>query len=60
MTTPTLPYDIARCAGVGDENGWREGCDVCLRRLSAGREEQQSYIEPPAVIAFFCEFYIGG
>ena len=51
-----LPNDIARCQGVGsDEEGWREGCDDCLRRTSKGREEYQVYMEPPVIIAFWCE-----
>lgn len=28
-----LPNDVARCAGVGDnDEGWREGCADCARR----------------------------
>lgn len=30
----TLPADVARCPGVGDEEGWREGCCDCLRRTA--------------------------
>lgn len=31
----TLSNDIARCPGVGDDTeGWREGCDDCLRRTA--------------------------
>lgn len=54
----TLPNDIARCGGVGsDEEGWREGCDTCLRR-TAPRPEIVTWVEPPAVIAFECEYLI--
>lgn len=54
-----LSYDIARCHGVGsDEEGWREGCEDCLRRTSPGREEWQSHIAPPPIIVFECEFRI--
>ena len=53
----TLPRDYARCAGVGsDADGWREGCSDCLRRLAPGGE---SHMEPPAVIAFECPWWIG-
>ena len=51
-----LPDDVARCNGAGsDEEGWREGCDDCLRRI-AERGEMVWMIEPPAVIAFECGF----
>lgn len=58
-----LPNDVARCDGVGfDENGswnWREGCETCLRR-TAPRGDMMliSFIHPPAIIAFECEFLI--
>ena len=56
-----LPNDVARCAGVGsDDEGWREGCETCLRRTSplppdAGRS---TWIDPPLIIGFFCEYLI--
>lgn len=54
----TLPNDIARCGGVGsDEEGWREGCDTCLRR-TAPRPDIVVMIEPPPIIAFECEYLI--
>ncbi|VUZ24138.1 Uncharacterised protein [uncultured Comamonas sp.] len=56
-----LPHDIARCPGVGsdDENeGWREGCETCLRRTKPGDERYQSWMQPPPIIAFFCEYLI--
>ena len=54
----TLPNDIARCNGVGsDAKGWREGCETCLRR-TAPREGLFSVIEPPSIIAFWCEYLI--
>ena len=53
----TLPADVARCAGVGsDKDGWREGCDTCLRRLCPGTY----HMEPPKIITLFCPYYIGG
>jgi hypothetical protein len=54
----TLPYDIARCPGLSDESGWREGCERCLRRLSPGDPERQVMMEPPGMIVFWCEFLI--
>ena len=57
----TLPNDVARCEGVGfDEDGtwyWREGCETCLRR-TAPRNDDNSFIELPKIIAFWCEFLI--
>ena len=54
----TLPNDIARCAGVGnDEEGWREGCDECMRRTSPSGE-MQLWMEPPPIIVFECEYRI--
>ena len=60
MSRHTLPADVARCAGVGsDADGWREGCDDCLRRLAPpvdpGRVLRMS---PPAIVAFWCEVHI--
>jgi hypothetical protein len=55
-----LPFDVARCEGVGSEKeGWREGCDICMRRLSPGDPERQAYMEPPEIIVFECERLIG-
>lgn len=54
-----LAYDIARCNGVGnDAEGWREGCDDCLRRTEPGSEHWQPIMMPPAIIVFECEFRI--
>jgi hypothetical protein len=54
-----LPFDVARCSGVGsDEEGWREGCDVCFRRLSPGDEVAQVYIEPPEISESKCKHLI--
>lgn len=56
-----LPYDIARCPGVGYEGQWREGCEDCLRRTAPGNPRSpQAYIQAPPVIAFECEFRIEG
>lgn len=54
-----LSADIARCRGVGDDaEGWREGCEDCLRRTAPSDHPQQSWIEPPVIITFECEFWI--
>jgi len=54
----TLPYDMARCNGYGnDEEGWREGCEDCLRRADQGGEPQW-FIQPPPIITFQCEYLI--
>jgi hypothetical protein len=53
-----LPNDVARCNGYGsDAEGWREGCENCLRR-TAPRPGVYSLIPPPPIIAFECEFLI--
>jgi hypothetical protein len=52
----TLPNDITRCDGYYAE-GWREGCENCLRR-TAPRPEQVLMISPPPIIAFECEYLI--
>ena len=53
-----LPNDYARCDGVGsDAEGWREGCERCLRR-TAPRPEQLSMINPPAIITIECDYLI--
>ena len=55
----SLPNDVARCAGVGDdEEGWREGCEDCLRRTDPGVGEWVLHMEPPPIIAFWCEYLI--
>lgn len=52
----TLPHDFARCLGDGsDDEGWREGCEDCLRRTAPGGEQR---IEPPPIIVFECEYRI--
>lgn len=55
-----LPSDVARCDGVGnDADGWREGCETCLRRTALrGDMLQTSFLHPPVIIAFECEFLI--
>ena len=54
----TLPYDVARCLGVGsEEEGWREGCETCLRRTSPGGEHTP-HREPPQIIVFSCPWVI--
>lgn len=57
--TAELPNDVARCAGVGnDDEGWREGCDDCARRLAKSTGAVSAWMMPPAIIAFWCEFRI--
>lgn len=54
-----LPNDVARCDGVGDdEEGWREGCEICLRRTAARPHDRCWMMKPPPIIAFECEFLI--
>ena len=48
--------DFERCEGYYAE-GWREGCETCLRRL-ADRPAGCKMIQPPAIIAFWCEYLI--
>lgn len=58
MTPQTLPYDVARCPGVGEPGAWREGCEDCLRRTVPGRAKWQPMMQPPPIIAFECEMRI--
>ena len=54
----TLANDIARCNGSGnDTEGWRDGCETCLRRV-APRPEICSMIMPPLIVTFECEYLI--
>lgn len=57
-----LPNDVARCRGVFDEDDgeiyWREGCANCARRLAPADGDPVANMEPPAIIAFWCEFLI--
>jgi hypothetical protein len=60
MSEGSLAADVARCDGVGSDDpdeGWREGCERCLRRI-APRGETVRMMEPPPIIAFECEFLI--
>jgi hypothetical protein len=41
-----------------DDEGWREGCDDCARRLAESTSEVSAWMIPPAIIAFSCEFRI--
>ena len=40
--------------------GWREGCETCLRRTAppGSPHRGQAWMEPPAIIAFWCEYLI--
>lgn len=60
MDARILPADVARCAGAGsDAEGWRDGCDTCLRRLSPPvNPDRVLTMEPPPVIVFFCPYLI--
>lgn len=52
------PKRHSTCNGLGsDDEGWREGCETCLRR-TAPRPDHVWMIKPPAIIAFECEFLI--
>ena len=52
----TILPDFARCAGDGSDNeGWREGCEDCLRRTTPGGDQ---HIKPPPIIVFECEYRI--
>ena len=54
-----ITNDVARCAGEGsDAEGWREGCEKCLRRTAQSVSEVSAWMIPPAIIAFECEFLI--
>ena len=56
-----LPNEIARCDGAwyddGEDSGWGEGCETCLRRM-APRPAEPIMIAPPLIIAFECEYLI--
>lgn len=53
-----LAGDVSRCDGVGSrDEGWREGCETCLRR-TAPRDGRVRVIAPPAIIVFECELAI--
>lgn len=55
----TLPNDVARCAGVGnDEEGWRDGCETCLRRTAPADGDRVVHMAPPPIIVFECESLI--
>jgi len=53
-----LSADVARCAGVGEDGDWREGCDTCLRRLSPVIGDIGVHMSPPLIITFWCEYHI--
>lgn len=51
-----LPADVARCPGVGNNaDGWRKGCETCLRRLAPGG---RVHMQPPPIIAFWCDYQV--
>lgn len=53
----TLPADTARCPGVGsDAEGWRDGCESCLRRTAPPNDVEP--MSPPPIIAFWCPHHI--
>lgn len=56
----TLPNDTTRCNGSGDDiEGWREGCETCLRRTAPRpRPERLMMMDPPPIIVFECEYLI--
>lgn len=54
-----LPNDIARCAGVGsDDEGWREGCEDCLRRTDPGAGDDVLRMATPPILVFECEYHL--
>ncbi len=53
-----LPNDVARCPGVSDEEGWREGCEDCMRRTTEPTGDMTWWMQPPSVIVFTCEYWI--
>ena len=57
-----LLSDDSRCPGVGsDAEGWRDGCETCLRRTSPSPDpERVRMMSPPPVIAFWCADEIQG
>lgn len=55
-----LAADVARCNGIKSnesEEGWRQGCETCLRR-TAPRPNRCWMIKPPPIMVFECEFLI--
>lgn len=57
----TLHADVARCDGVKDEFGWREGCESCLRRACEPTDNPRVvHMQPPDVVVFFCPHHIEG
>ena len=56
----SLPNDVARCAGSGgDVEGWRDGCETCQRRTDRpAYAPLVRWMQPPAIIAFECEYLI--
>ena len=56
-----LPHDLDRCPGDGsDDEGWREGCEDCLRRTAPwdGLPGGGVHMKPPPIIVFECEYRI--
>ena len=53
----SLPYDVARCAGVGEDGDWRDGCSDCQRRTDRP-DALVSMMPPPELIVFECAFRI--
>ena len=41
--TNTLPYDYSRCTGATENGKLHLTCVDCMRKLSPGRKEYQSY-----------------
>jgi hypothetical protein len=53
-----LDETVSRCEGVGsDEEGWREGCENCLRRTTPPVHPDRPWLmDPPEIIVFECPF----
>ena len=57
--TRQLPADVARCAGIEDDDGsFRTGCDDCLRRTDRSTFPLAVWIAPPPLVALECEMRI--
>lgn len=54
------PDQISLCDGVGSddpEEGWRDGCETCIRRTTP-RGPDSLIMKPPPIITFECEHLI--
>lgn len=54
-----ISNDTARCAGIGDEEGFFEDCEECQRRTAPPSSDYQVWMMTPKIISFTCEYRIG-